>query len=324
MVSQAETIRDLIFNNWNLTGRLSKTETDDMKEVVRFFDHWEVYGNEWPKAVIVEKINAEEDENNIIHPNFTEVSDVYEIKCRFRVTDVQQVSFSESLQDVEDMAREVQRILRINFDPATTTGTFFVTRSSWRKEDHKDQAQPEFIRVLNFELTQIRSEEPEVFRGFGGVLVFNNSASQGDSKPGSDFFYSELREVSINEGYTQIEYLTKDQVKGRGVPFLRRGLFRGRFTALLQAKRTDILNANTINLLSEIYKVQTNSPSINQNAEVVLLHANQNEETPAKTLTTTSFMIIENMEKINGDEALLAYRLTGKLTRPTQYGDTPP
>ena len=323
MVSQAETIRDLIFNNWALTGRLSKTETDNMKEIVRFFDHWEVFGNEWPKAVIVEKINAEEDENNVIHPNFTEVSDVYEIKVRYRVTDVQQTSFSEALEDAEDMAREVQRILRIVFDPATATGTFFVTRSSWRREDHKDQAQPELIRILRFELTQIRSEEAEVFRGFGGVLVFDNAQSQGDNKPGSNYEYTELRDVDINEGYTQIEYLTKDQVKGRGVPFLRRGLFRGRFTALLQAKKSDIVNAGTINLLSEIYKVQAVSPSINQNAEVVLLHGNQNQETIPKTLTTTSFMIIENMEKIDGDEALLAYRLTGKLTRPTLYGVTP-
>ena len=323
MVSQAEIIRDLIFTNWNLTGRLSKTETADMKEVVRFFDHWEVYGNEWPKAVVVEKINAEEDENNTIHPNFTEVSDVYEIRCRFRITDVQQVTFSESLQDVEDMAKEVQRILRLVFDPATATGTFFVTRSNWRKEDHKEQAQPEFIRILRFELTQIKSEEPEVFRGFGGVLVFDNALSQGDSKPGSNFEYTELRNVDIKEGYAQIEYLTKDQVKGRGVPFLRRGLFRGSFTALLQAKKSDIVNAGTINLLSEIYKVQTSSPSINQNAEVVMLHANQNQETIPKTLTTTSFMIIENMEKIDGDEALLAYSLTGKLTRPTLYGVSP-
>ena len=324
MVSQAEIIRDLIFINWNLSGRLSKIETANMKEIVRFFDHWEIFGNEWPKAVIVEKINADEDENNVIHPHFTEVSDVYEIKCRFRITDVQQVSFSESLQDVEDMAKEVQRILRIVFDPATAIGTFFVTRSNWRKEDHKEQAQPEFIRILRFELTQIRSEEPEVFRGFGGVLVFDNALSQGDNKPGSDFEYTELRDVNIKEGYAQIEYLTKDQVKGRGVPFLRRGLFRGSFTALLQAKKDDLVGAGTINLLSEIYKVQAVSPSINQNAEVVLLHANQNQQLVPRTLTTTSFMIIENMEKIDGDEVLLQYRLTGKLTRPTLYGIQPP
>lgn len=323
MVSQAEIIRDLIETNWSLTGRLSKTESASMKEVVRFFDRWEVEGNEWPKAVVVEKINADEDENNTIHPNFTEVMDVYEIKCRYRVWDVQQITFSEALEDVEDMAKEVQRILRLVFDPATATGTFFVTRSNWRKEDHRDQAQPELIRILRFELTQIKSEEPQVFRGFGGVLLFDNSASQGDSKPGSDYEYTELRDVLIKEGYTQIDYLTKDQAKGRGVPFLRRGLFRGSFTALLQAKKDDIVNAGTINLLSEIYKIQTSSPSINQNAEVVFLNANQNQETIPKTLTTTSFMIIENMEKIDGDEALLAYRLTGKLTRPTLYGVTP-
>jgi len=322
MVSQAEIIRDLIFTNWNLTGRLSKTETANMKEVVRFFDHWEVYGNEWPKAVVVEKINADEDENNTIHPNFTEVSDVYEIKCRFRITDVQQVTFSESLQDVEDMAKEVQRILRIVFDPATATGTFFTTRSNWRKEDHKDQAQPEFIRILRFELTQIRSEEPEVFRGFGGVLQFDNALSQGDSKPGSDFEYTELRNVIINEGFSQISYLTKDKTLGTGVPIVRRGMFKGTFSAYLNAVKDEIVNAGTINLISQIYKPQAGSPIIDQIAEVVFLHANQNQEAVPKTLTTTSFMRIDNVEKVSEDERLLTYRLTGYLTRPTLYGVT--
>ncbi len=323
MVSQAEIIRDLIFTNWALTGRLSKTETDNMKEVVRFFDHWEVYGNEWPKAVVVEKINADEDENTVFHPNFTEVSDVYEIKCRFRITDVQQVSFSESLTDVEDMAREVQRILRIVFNPATATGTFFVARSQWRKEDHRDQAQPEFIRILRFELTQIRSEEPQVFRGFGGVLVFDNALSQGDDKPGSNFEYTELRGVTINEGFSQIPYLTKDQTLGVGVPIVRRGMFRGTFSAYLNAKKDDIVNAGTINLISEIYKPQSDSPIVDQIAEVVFLHANQNQETVPKTLTTTSFMRIDNVEKTSEDEALVTYRLTGYLTRPTLYAVTP-
>ncbi len=322
MVSQAEIIRDLIFTNWNLTGRLSKTETANMKEVVRFFDHWEVYGNEWPKAVVVEKINADEDENNTIHPNFTEVSDVYEIKCRFRITDVQQVTFSESLQDVEDMAKEVQRILRLVFDPASGTGTFFVTRSNWRKEDHKDQAQPEFIRILRFELTQIRSEEPEVFRGFGGVLLFDNALSQGDSKPGSDFEYTELRNVIINEGFSQISYLTKDQTLGVGVPIVRRGMFKGTFSAYLNAVKNEIVSTGTINLISQIYKPQSSSPIVDQVAEVVFLHANQNEELVPKTLTTTSFMRIDNVEKVSEDERLLTYRLTGYLTRPTLYGVT--
>ena len=85
MPSQAEVIKDLIETNWSLGGELSKTGTDAMEEVVRFFDRKQVQGNEWPKAVTVEKINDEADENRKVHPHFTEVRDVYRITCHFRV-----------------------------------------------------------------------------------------------------------------------------------------------------------------------------------------------------------------------------------------------
>ena len=79
MVSQATKIRDLLFNGWDLTGDLSKTETDNMKEVVYFFDRQQVEGNEQTKAVVVRKINAEGKENQVEYPNFIEIQDVYEI-----------------------------------------------------------------------------------------------------------------------------------------------------------------------------------------------------------------------------------------------------
>ena len=75
MVSQAETIRDLLFTNWALTGLLNKVETAAMKEIIRFFDRKQVEGNEWPKAITVEKINAQANENTTKHPHFTEVRD---------------------------------------------------------------------------------------------------------------------------------------------------------------------------------------------------------------------------------------------------------
>jgi len=128
VVSQAEEIRDSLDTNWALTGRLSKTATASMKEIVRFFDRKQVEGNEWPKAITVEKINDEGDEGTIEHPNYTEVTDYYTVTVRYRVVDVQVPSYSEALTDVEDMAREVQRILRLSWAPATGVGGYFISR----------------------------------------------------------------------------------------------------------------------------------------------------------------------------------------------------
>ena len=105
MPSQAEVIRDLIETNWSLSGELSKTGTDAMQEIVRFFDRKQVQGNEWPKAVTVEKINDEANENRKTHPHFTEVRDKYIITCHFRVTDVEPETYSDALLNVEDMAK---------------------------------------------------------------------------------------------------------------------------------------------------------------------------------------------------------------------------
>ncbi len=108
MPSQAEVIRDLIETNWSLSGELSKTGTSAMQEVVRFFDRKQVQGNEWPKAVTVEKINDQADENTTKHPHFTEVRDEYIISCHWRVGDVDPATYSTALLNVEDMAKEVQ------------------------------------------------------------------------------------------------------------------------------------------------------------------------------------------------------------------------
>jgi len=126
MVSQPTIIRNSLQTNWALTGRLTKTVTSNVSEIVRFYDREQVLGNEWPKAVVVRKINAEADENLTIHPHFTEVRDVYEITCYYRVQDVQEITFSDAIEDVEDMGSEVIRILNLTYDPSAGTGIFFV------------------------------------------------------------------------------------------------------------------------------------------------------------------------------------------------------
>lgn len=319
MVSQAETIRNLLFDNWTLGDELSKVPLDNMKEIVYFYDRRQVEGNEQTKAITVEKINAEGNENIVDHPSFSEVQDWYTITIYYRAVDVQQTTFSDALSNVDLMGQEIRRILEINYNPATTTGQFFLSKSRWTKRDMVDQAQPELIRAMEFQLTQITSKELQVFHGYGGILIFDTGESSGDNLPNSNYEYTELNDVVIREGFTQIPYLTKDTItNGRGVPYQQRGMFSGEFVATIMAKKDDI-EGTTADKIYNLIKINNQSPRIGQNTKAVLLHdvTNNEDPTPA-TFRTKSFMKISNIEKVGDVEGLIEFRLTGTLFKPTE------
>lgn len=294
MVASTTQIRDLLESNWSLTGELSNTvigvPPNDMSIVVKFFDRAQVKGNETPKAITVQKINKEGNENVVQHPNFNEVRDTYEITVHYRIRDVIADAFSEFVEDVQDMADEVTRILKLAYDPSTGTGNFFRVIREWVKEDVYDGNQPEFRRRLFFSLSKITSSDiSTVFTGFGGVLVFDTSASEGDNKPAQDYTYVAVKNISFDEGYSEIPYLTKDQSKGKGVPHLRRGTFSGSFSALMYAEKNNMLGS-TIEKLQNIYKTQ-NSPDISgQIAEVVFLHSNSDSNSAFAWIDGTSYL----------------------------------
>ncbi len=318
MVSQAEVIKDLIELNWNLTGELSKTGTDNMKEVVYFFDRPQVEGNEQTKAIEVVKINDELEENVTEHPNFIEVEDVYDIRIRLRVTNVDPEEYSIDLSNMELMATELLSILDAQFTPSTGAGGYFVSAKTWRRDDHLDQAQPELKRTLMLRLTQIRPNVNTVFRGNVAVMIFDTGESIGDNKPGSDYTYTELRELSIVEGNEVNAHLSKDKSRGRGIPHLVRGMFHGVFSALIYAKKADIDGA-TLDKLNLLYKVQTGSPLTSQLAEIVFLHNTEDIEPTPVTFQTKSFMRIITMNKLTSDVSLVSYRIVGRLTQPSEY-----
>ena len=254
------------------------------------------------------------------HPHFNEVTDVYEITVYYRVIDVEEVNFSTSLDLIENMAQEVVRILKTVYNPSVPTNIYFRTANSWVNEDMYQGNQPELRRRLRFQLTTITSDNSAVYPGFSGVLVFDTSASQGDSKPASDYTFLEVTGVTIREGYGLVPLLTKDVTKGVGVPFQTRGLFSGTFTANTMAARTNILGS-TIEKIKNIYRTQGNSPIKRQLAEVALLHTVTDTTVTPNTsaFTTQSFMKINDIFKDAMDDDLAKYVITGTLTRPTVF-----
>jgi len=325
MVAAATTLRDTIETQWALTGELSKVSTGSgatlMDEVVQFFDRLQVVGNEVAKGVIVQKINAEGNENNVQHPNFNEIIDIYELTVRYRVVDVDADNYSESLDLVEQMGTEVTRILKTVYNPSSTLNIYFRTAKNWTNEDVDVGNQRDLRRRLRFSLTTITSDDDEVYSGFGGVLVFDTSDSQGDSKPVADYTFVSVKKIDCNEGFSQIPTLTNDVSQGVGVPLLMRGQFSGTFSALMYAQKTNIIGS-TIEKLQNIYRVQTSSPIIGQNAEVVLLRSNTNTESTVSTLTRKSFMKINRLVENSPDEDLVSYTVKGTLSRPTIFTES--
>ena len=318
MTSQATEIMEFIETNWSLTGTLSKAPTDSMKEIVRFFDRDQVEGNEWAKAIVVRKINDEQKEDRTVHPNYIELIDKYDITIYYRVLDVQFASYSDALDDVELMGTELQRILDLQFNPASAIGPWFTANYYWLAHDHRDSAQPDLQRTMRLRLAQVTGIDDKVYSGYDGILVFDTSDSVGDLLPASDFTYESLGDVSISEGFVQIPYLTKDTRASRGgagIPYLGRGAFAGSFTAVTFAQQ-DNLQGTTVDKIPNIYLPQNNAPLIGQQATAVFLTTEMN---PAGSLATTkSFVKITTVEKITGAAELVRYRIAGQLIKPSE------
>lgn len=314
MVYSADTLRDSIESGWGLSGRLAKTSSANMKEIVYFYAYPEIMGSETSKAIEVRKINELEDEQVVEHPNFSEVSDVFEIRCRYRIADVQLASRDEAEADMEDMCKEVVRILKTLYAPQSGTGPYYTTRRTWERFDNYTTEQPELIRTLRFILTYIKSTDTEVFNGYSGVLTFDTSASSADSKPVSDYTYTEAYRVVIEEGTPVTSRMTRNSSAQTGKPVKFRGKFRGTFSGELFAKKSDFDNS-TVESLDNIYKAQADG----ELPTAVFLHATNNTEGTPVTMTTSTPMMVTNIKKVAEDEQLVRYTITGDITTPTTY-----
>jgi len=317
MSFQADSLRDSIEAAWALTGRLTKIATATNKEVVEFFAHPQIAGaGEFSKAVEVRKINTDESENITRHPRFEEVNDNYEIIVRYRLLGGDEVLYDQAEQDIEDMCEEVIRTVRTIYDPFTDTGVFWNKTSRWSFDDQIDgrQVKMELRRIYNLQLTRINSKSLEVFQGYGGVLQLDTSATTADSKPVGDYIYTEAWNVTFQEGYRHSSELTNATSNGIGVPLWFRGIFLGRFSCEMYAKKSDV-DSVTIEAIDNIYKAQTNG----ETATIVFLHATSNREGTPATLTTSTEFRVNSIEKLTEDENLVKFRVVGDITQPSVF-----
>lgn len=317
MAFAANDLKIILFNNWSLGGELSKNPSDNMKEPVAFFSRPQIEGNELTKAIEVQKVESAENENVQVHAKFTTKTDIYQIKVRYRLVNVQDDNYIDQLSDVEAMEDEVVRIITSTFaNPANVLGVFSTVERQWAILDSFRTGDPELVRQLTLRLTGVFSEEPKVFRGFGGTLVFDTSASDGDNLPSSDYAYTEAYNYRISEGFSTVPVLTNDLSRGVGVPELMRGVFTGKFVVTMYLKSDDVDGSDD----SKLNKILIPRTSNRDLPTVVFLHAHVNPN--SEQLTTTSVFKVSNITREETTEGLVSIRLTGDLVQPTVYAIT--
>ena len=315
----ADTLRDSIVAGWAPANtRIPKTASAGIEQIVHFLAHPQIKGaHEWPLAIEVSKIldpQVPDNENQIVHPLFSEVSHKFTITCRYRVRNINEELFDQAQQDIEDMCIETIRIIKTVYNPQSGSATFFTARYSWRNEDNLTGTKQELKRILDFELSEIQSQSSEVFRGINGVLTFDLSLSNNmNSAPGGDYIYTEANNVKIREGTTVIEALSKDTANGARVPRLGSGAFTGTFNADILAKKSDI--GSTAEKLNKIYILQSNG----QHIEAAFLQTADNTEGTPVTLSQTSFVKVTSMMKLATPTDLISFNVEGRLIKPSTF-----
>jgi hypothetical protein len=313
--SEAQTIQELLFNNWSLTGELSKTVVGEMNQVVNFFNRGQIPGNKKSKAVVVQKINELGNENIVEHPKFFEQSDTFEVSCFLQVPTAADDVFSVWIDLIQQMTSEVVRILKTAYSPSTTTGEFFRTNTAWTKDDTFAPDDAMLARTLRFTLTRLVATTEEVFLGYGGVLAFDASTSSGDSLPLTDYIYTEVQRVQTVQGWRNIPYVTTDSPGPVAIPIYYRGAFGGQFSCQMFLKKTDF-EFGTLNFLNQIFLPQSNGEL---GTAVFLQNNNNTQSSPTVTLTESIPVNITSIDKISETEELVTIALRGNLTAPSTF-----
>jgi hypothetical protein len=308
----ADTLRDSIESGWTLTGALAKTSTSTMKNPIKFFAHPQVKQIPTKKAIEVRKTTPLS--ADIIHQKFTEVRDVFEIKCRYTVEDVKNSKWDISEARVEDMCEEVNRIVKTVYDPNTGTGVYFVSNSGWTNNDDITSISQVLIRTMNLTLTRIKSEDTTVFKGYGGVLSFDTSESTGDSLPASDYTYTEAYDVQWTGGFKQLPELVDGTTSTDREPVWFTGGYSGRFNCTMQMKKADFTDSGT-----EQIKSIGNVLNSGEVADVTFLWAVTNTEGTAATLISSIPMRVISLEPTVDREDLSKFKLIGQITKPPTY-----
>lgn len=311
MVFEAGTLRDQIEAAWSLSEELSKTFNEDTNQFpVEFTTDPKGVDLIGRKIILVKKENVIS--NKQIHQHFKLDEDTFKISVKNTMQGRDKATRDQAYTDIEDMCDEVERIIRTIYNPNTDTGVFFRTNFDWSNENKEDSQ--ELKHTLTLYLWRIISDSTSVFSGYGGVLKFDVSESEGTGLPGSDFEYTEVYDVNVAGGIEMSEEPTGAQAGGENetIPDLFTGDFRGIATFSIMAKKGEIGTSGN-HLIPKIGDILSSGelPKV-----VIFFQSKNTEGTPATLTQSMEGYLTRPADPISSVEDLIKFRLQMKLFKP--------
>ena len=308
----------ILQNNWSLAGSLNKSYSPTMSEIVLFWGHANITRLDPTKYVIVSKVNPAGQENIIQHPEWAATTDVYTITCKYRNPDSSDAGINFSETDIQAMSLEVVRILKTQFDPTVTVGVFMQTDYKWLNRDDLTMSDvPELQRTLQLTLTRVVSRLTTVFKGYGGILVFDVSNSQGVNLPGQNYAYTEAYDVQIEQGYSLIEEQVSQHPAGSGIPVFFRGKYNGFMTCKIKIKKVDIGTNNT-NALNRIFQPLVS----NELPRVTFIWSETDTEVSPATYNTSNKLYVTRLKETHTTESISEWILQARIYQPSTWSIT--
>lgn len=310
MVYEAETLKNILFASWSLTGRIAKDGTPDTQRPVFFFSREQIKDKIESKAIEVIKSTPLITQKNTEF--YTNETNEFTLKIIYKLQGTTRADWDTSESDVELMENEIDTILKTVYNPQTGTGIFFASDLIWSNNDqiNENEKDPYIVRELHLSLTRIISRNPKTFNTFNRSILFNVSESSNmDKPPVADRNYTEVFDVTSSQGHRIREYDVTSNQNGIGIPVY----FAGRFSGLLFMKSyfTEDDIGNDASQINQMYRRQNNGELIT----VAIIHSHANST--GKISTETTLCLVNDIKKPSPMSTLKTWELSAKIIKPT-------
>jgi len=313
LVYEADTLKEILRTTWALTGKLAAEGTaaaDGLIRPVKFFARGQIKDKIESKAIEVNK----ETPKVAIHNTefFTEETDEFKIKVVHKLSGTSKADIDAVEADVEDMEQEIERIIKLTYNPQSGVGVFWSSDLRWTDADELNHAKmdPYIVRVLMLRLTRIIGRATDMFDSFQRGAFFDLSASANmDTPPLADFTYTQVYDIENSEGFRDIELDVTSNPDGVGIPLYYAGRFSG--ILVMKAYLDDNVIGTTADKINQMDKRQADGEKIE--AAIVRTYTNR----ASQTVTFTTIIRVQNTRIVEGMTGLMTWEILAKILKPT-------
>ncbi len=206
--------------------------------------------------------------------------------------------------DISDLELLEQEILFVMNN--TTLGEHKITieDKQWRRDYKNEALRPHILSVLTFTIRQVTgaTSTPD------GILTYIIATSTADNKPVADYVYTNVYNVDINEGTTDID----ESINSTPNPQRFAGDFFGTFIGHIKVSDVDL--GATSDKLNELRKIQANG----EKQIVSFKFTNKAQNTPTtKTIQRDIKLTVDSINEQYrvGDNTV--FRILAKLLEPS-------